>query len=82
MTISRTSAALVAAALAALIGSAAAAQEKALLWVQPMRDHPVHRLMQAGFLDECKKLGYTCEVVGNPSATNSVSYTHLRAHET
>ena len=26
--------------------------------------------MQAGFLDECKKLGYTCEVVGNPSATN------------
>ncbi len=46
------------------------AQEKALLWVQPMRDHPVHRLMQAGFLAECKKLGYTCEVVGNPSATN------------
>src|SRR4051812_8131163 len=70
MTISRTSAALAAAALAALIGSAAAAQDKALLWVQPMRDHPVHRLMQAGFLDECKKLGYTCEVVGNPSATN------------
>ena len=35
-----------------------------------MRDHPVHKLMQAGFLDECKKLGYTCEIVGNPSATN------------
>lgn len=70
MTITKTRAALAAAALAALLGSAAAAQEKALLWVQPMRDHPVHRLMQAGFLDECKKLGYTCEVVGNPSATN------------
>lgn len=48
----------------------AAAQEKSLLWVQPMRDHPVHRLMQQGFLDKCKELGYTCEVVGNPSATN------------
>ena len=70
MTISKTRVALAAATLAALVGSAAAAQEKALLWVQPMRDHPVHRLMQAGFLDECKKLGYTCEVVGNPSATN------------
>jgi ribose transport system substrate-binding protein len=50
--------------------SASQAADKALLWVQPMRDHPVHRLMQAGFLDECKKLGYTCEIVGNPSATN------------
>ena len=61
-----------AAAFAAVLGSAGAsmAQEKSLLWVQPMRDHPVHRLMQAGFLDECKKLGYTCEIVGNPSATN------------
>jgi len=60
---------------ATLIASFAAATpsqaaDKALLWVQPMRDHPVHRLMQAGFLDECKKLGYTCEIVGNPSATN------------
>jgi ribose transport system substrate-binding protein len=61
-----------AAALAAAFGSAAASQaaDKSLLWVQPMKDHPVHRLMQAGFLDECKKLGYTCEIVGNPSATN------------
>jgi ribose transport system substrate-binding protein len=25
--------------------------------------------MQQGFLDKCKELGYTCEVVGNPSAT-------------
>ncbi|MBN9259070.1 MULTISPECIES: substrate-binding domain-containing protein [unclassified Mesorhizobium] len=41
-----------------------------LLWVQPMKDHPVHRLMQAGFLNKCKELGYTCEVVGDPSATN------------
>jgi ribose transport system substrate-binding protein len=43
---------------------------KNLLWVQPMKDHPVHRLMQAGFLAKCKELGDTCEVVGNPSATN------------
>jgi ribose transport system substrate-binding protein len=48
----------------------AQALEKKLLWVQPMRDHPVHRLMQQGFLDKCKELGYTCEIVGNPSATN------------
>jgi ribose transport system substrate-binding protein len=61
-----------AAAFAAVLGSAGAsfAAEKSLLWVQPMRDHPVHRLMQAGFLSKCKELGYTCEVVGNPSATN------------
>lgn len=60
-------AATIVAGLGAGIGHAA---EKSLLWVQPMRDHPVHRLMQAGFLAKCKELGYTCEVVGNPSATN------------
>jgi len=61
-----------AAALAAGLGTAGAtyAQEVNLLWVQAMKDHPVHRLMQAGFLDKCKELGYTCEVVGDPSATN------------
>lgn len=61
-----------AAVLAATIMSSGAslAADKALLWVQPMRDHPVHRLMQAGFLAKCKELGYQCEVVGNPSATN------------
>jgi ribose transport system substrate-binding protein len=41
-----------------------------ILWVQPLRDHPVHKLMQAGFLQRCKAAGYTCEVVGNPSATS------------
>lgn len=41
-----------------------------LLWVQAMRGHPVHRLMQAGFLEKCKELGYTCEITGDPSATN------------
>ncbi|BCP51963.1 hypothetical protein K32_05800 [Kaistia sp. 32K] len=51
-------------------GQAASAAGKNVLWVQPMRDHPVHRLMQAGFLEKCKELGNTCEVVGNPSATN------------
>ena len=41
---------------------------KNLLWVQPLRAHPVHKIMQAGFLSECKKLGYHCDVVGNDSA--------------
>ncbi len=60
------------AALAALAssGGAGLAAGKNILWVQPMRDHPVHRLMQAGFLAKCAELGNTCEVVGNPSATN------------
>src|SRR5262249_48058699 len=31
-------------------GSLGQANDKKLLWVQPMRDHPVHRLMQQGFL--------------------------------
>lgn len=61
-----------AAALVAGMGAsgASSAQEVNLLWVQAMKDHPVHRLMQAGFLDKCKELGYSCEVVGDPSATN------------
>ncbi|MFY8030199.1 MAG: sugar ABC transporter substrate-binding protein, partial [Devosia sp.] len=60
------------AALIAGIGTVGAgyAADVNLLWVQAMKDHPVHRLMQAGFLDKCKELGYTCEVVGDPSATN------------
>jgi ribose transport system substrate-binding protein len=36
-----------------------------LLWVQPLRNNPVHRIMQGGFLSECKKLGYECEIVGS-----------------
>jgi ribose transport system substrate-binding protein len=51
--------------------SASGATSKgSLLWVQPLRDHPVHRLMQTGFLQRCKAIGYSCEIVGNPSATN------------
>lgn len=42
---------------------------KSILWVQPMKDHPVHRLMQAGFLTECKKLKLKCTIVGHASAT-------------
>jgi ribose transport system substrate-binding protein len=42
---------------------------KHLLWVQPMRAHPVHKIMQAGFLNECKKLGYSCDIVGNDSSS-------------
>jgi len=61
-----------AAALVAGMGTAGTgyAADVNLLWVQAMKDHPVHRLMQAGFLDKCKELGYICEVVGDPSATN------------
>lgn len=64
--------AVLAAALVTAVGSASIAQaaDVKLLWVQPMKDHPVHRLMQAGFLNKCKELGYSCEVVGDPSATN------------
>src|ERR1700748_1688171 len=67
-----TRAGLGAALLTAALSWATVAQaaDVHLLWVQPMKDHPVHRLMQAGFLAKCKELGYTCEVVGNPSATN------------
>lgn len=63
---------ITAAALVAGLGASGAtyAQDINLLWVQAMKDHPVHRLMQAGFLDKCKELGYICEVVGDPSATN------------
>lgn len=53
-----------------LAGAARADDQIRLLWVQAMREHPVHRLMQAGFLEKCKELGYECEVVGDPSATN------------
>ncbi len=42
---------------------------KTVLWIQPMKDHPVHRLMQAGFLSRCKTLGLKCKVVGHASAT-------------
>lgn len=62
-----TAAALALAFTATLASSAA---ETKLLWVQPMRNHPVHKIMQAGFLSKCKELGYYCEIVGNPSATN------------
>lgn len=50
-------------------GSAGGSGGKHLLWVQPMRAHPVHKIMQAGFLSECKKLGYSCDIVGNDSAS-------------
>jgi ribose transport system substrate-binding protein len=57
-------------AIAASHGASAASAKKLnFLWVQPLRNHPVHRLMQAGFLNECAKLGVQCDVVGNPSAT-------------
>jgi ribose transport system substrate-binding protein len=66
-------AAVVAIAVAGALSTAAGAHQTAskgnLLWVQPLREHPVHHVMQAGFKDECKKLGYSCDIVGNASAT-------------
>jgi len=52
--------------------NAVVAQERTLLWVQPERDHPAHRLMQAGFMAKCKELGYTCEMVGHPTSYSYV----------
>lgn len=46
-------------------GDEASGDKGKLLWVQPMRNHPVHRIMQGGFLSECRKLGYECEIVGS-----------------
>ena len=68
---SRLSAALFCLALIALSACSREAPStgQALLWIQPMRDHPVHRLMQAGFLNRCRELEIQCDVVGNPSAT-------------
>lgn len=54
--------------LAGLTTGAHAAGKNYLI-IAPMRDHPVLRIMTAGAMDECKKQGATCEVVGNPSAT-------------
>ncbi len=62
-------AALVAGALTAKAGAGGGGSKGNLLWVQPLRDHPVHRLMQAGFMQRCKQIGWTCEIVGNPSAS-------------
>jgi ribose transport system substrate-binding protein len=47
-----------------------AAERNHLLMVQPLRNHPVTRIMQAGFLNRCRELGDACEVVGNASATS------------
>ena len=51
-------------------GDSDVTQGTSILWVQPLRDHPVHKLMQAGFLQRCEQAGYTCDLVGNPSATS------------
>jgi ribose transport system substrate-binding protein len=50
-------------------GGSGSSGGKHLLWVQPLRAHPVHKIMQAGFLSECKKLGYSCDIVGNDSSS-------------
>jgi ribose transport system substrate-binding protein len=36
-----------------------------LLWMQILLVHPVHRIMQAGFTAECKKLGVECTISGS-----------------
>ncbi len=45
--------------------SASSGSRGTLLWVQPLRNNPVHRIMQGGFLSECKRLGYGCQIVGS-----------------
>lgn len=42
----------------------AGASSKRLLWVQPLKGHPVHQLTQIAFMEGCAKAGYTCEVIG------------------
>lgn len=48
-----------------------------LLWVQELIGHPVHRIMQSGFMTECKKLNVQCELVGADTvdipATNALA---------
>jgi len=52
-------------------GKTASGSEKiSILWVQPLFTHPVHKIMQAGFKSACDSAGYSCTLVGNPSATN------------
>lgn len=55
--------------------SSSATTAKKLYWVQALRGHPVHQLTQLGFKEECKKLGYECEVIGTDTAdaTGSVA---------
>lgn len=50
--------------------SVQASENRHLLMIQPMRNHPVCKIMQAGFLDRCRELSYACEIVGNASATS------------
>ncbi|MCL4425534.1 MAG: sugar ABC transporter substrate-binding protein [Actinobacteria bacterium] len=37
---------------------------KTLLWVQPLKGHPVHQLTQIAFAEGAKKLGYKFEIIG------------------
>lgn len=48
--------------------STAQAHPKKFYWIQAVRGHPVHRVTQAGFKEECRNLGYECEVVGPDSS--------------
>ena len=58
------------AAVSAEASAGAVAADTSVLWVQPMLQHPVHRIMQAGFETKCEELGLTCDMVGNPSSTS------------
>ncbi len=55
--------------------SSSATAPKKLYWLQALRGHPVHQLTQLGFKEECRKLGYDCEVIGTDTAdaTGTVS---------
>jgi len=56
-------------------GANGAGQNISIMWTQPLRDHPVHRIMQAGFLSKCEELGYQCEIVGNSGSSFDVPAT-------
>lgn len=51
------------------IPQSAASRSQSMLLVNPLRDHPVSKIWQAGFLARCHDLKMECEVVGNASAT-------------
>jgi ribose transport system substrate-binding protein len=55
--------------------------QQTLLWIQPLKGHPVHKIMQGGFLSRCKELKYKCEIVGSEQvdipATNALADARL-----
>jgi ribose transport system substrate-binding protein len=38
--------------------------KKVYYWIQPLKGHPVHQLTQIAFLEKCRELKMTCQVIG------------------